>query len=704
MRNAQFPLQRIVLLFLLLVTYWWPSFAIGQAAPRFDLENLRRQDGNLTRAYDIAGIQNAWEEIVSTTLPVVSVKVGIADSGIDAGHPEFNSPAVQLGPIDRSLLSDSNPDKGHGTPVSGIVGANNVSASSVLPSDSPQMNGVLAGVRNMNYALNIQPYGTVLTPTTTVVISVFDAVESLIKQGNQVINMSFSMAPCSVLPTFNKRKGENRCFTTDQEFLDVFDEWKRLFEQSTSSTLFVSAAGNDDIDASLALPAALSLLKNVMTVGATDLSDQRASFRFPDKSNYSSNVNMSAPGIGVYAPAIRGRGDFPNTGPEAKNYFTDFGGTSAAAPLVSGVAGLLKALEPAYTASHPGQALTPAKIKEILMHNADPLYAPTGSNEAGKSLGSGCEQNGTPPPGQVFRGCRLNALRAVKAVLPSPSPSPTPSPTPTPSPQLCNHGTPACEPYLGDTCTVCPECAGDFQCVVTQIICNRFNFVGGKPGPVYDQCRNEAFAWLLSFLDNLSVKYADPTRNVQDLGASTPNLIDGICNQHFNPVFGCGGFPTESCLSNSADCGPCPTIANISDLHISQGSCDQTLCSDSVCSAVSPQCDNPLACQYNCDSAHYGGSFCDAPDNIQSFAVDFLVPNPAICNELRIRSDTICSTDANFISYNAADGSGFETVRNPLTGMPLDTLHVGIGTSPEGGSPQCVASPDRLGAETPCPL
>ncbi|MDO8557863.1 MAG: hypothetical protein Q7S09_01570 [bacterium] len=241
----------------------------------------------------------------------------------------------------------------------------------------------------------------------------------------------------------------------------------------------------------------------------------------------------------------------------------------------------------------------------------------------------------------------------------------------------CGNGSSSCEPWLGDTCSVCPECAGNPYCMTAATVCNRFEFEGGKPGPTYDQCRNNANTTLINFLDFLSVKYADPTRDIQDLG-SAPSVVDGICNQHFN-TGGCGGFPTESCLNNPADCGPCPTIANISDANIASGLCAPDACSDNICSPTA--CSSSLACQYNCDSAHYGGSSACGAE--QSVAVDFRIPNSETCTMLANWSDTICTPGYNFISYD---------LDTP------DTLHVSVDTSAA-----CPASPDWTVPAQACP-
>ena len=72
-------------------------------------------------------------------------------------------------------------------------------------------------------------------------------------------------------------------------------------------------------------------MKNTFIIGGTDLNDKRADFNIIDKigkSNFGTMVDISAPAIGVYAPAIRGKGNFPQVGGD---YESNFSGTSASA-------------------------------------------------------------------------------------------------------------------------------------------------------------------------------------------------------------------------------------------------------------------------------------------------------------------------------------------------------------------------------------
>jgi hypothetical protein len=125
----------------------------------------------------------------------------------------------------------------------------------------------------------------------------------------------------------------------------------------------------------------------VLAVAAATLSDRRKS-----NSNWGERIDLAGPGEQIWAPRP---GDLGNS------YDFSFGDTSGAAPMVTGVAGLLKALKP---------ELTPAQIKQILIETADPIQ----TGETNKRIGTGCYSN---PNDTLNTGCRLNALRAVQRVL-----------------------------------------------------------------------------------------------------------------------------------------------------------------------------------------------------------------------------------------------------------------------------------------------
>jgi subtilisin family serine protease len=176
---------------------------------------------------------------------------------------------------------------------------------------------------------------------------------------------------------------------------------------SHPETLYVIAAGNDGENADTyagAYPCALTLA-NVLCVGATTPSDQRAWF-----SNYGTkSVDLGAPGTAIWS-----------TSNASANAYRSLQGTSMATPHVAGAAALAKAAVPSATA---------AQLKWALMSSVDAKPALAGTSITGGRLNADVAvaalQGGAPDPLPTFE--------------PEPEPEPTPTApvaTPTPAPPV----------------------------------------------------------------------------------------------------------------------------------------------------------------------------------------------------------------------------------------------------------------------------
>lgn len=315
-----------------------------------DLGNLKNASSTLVAAYTKIDIFNAWDTIFNKQSLFSTTTIAIIDTGIDASgdrHPEFTG--INFGKSSPFALNDhavefkSSLTFGHGTEVAGIIGANNLSEKTILSSNNAQMNGIISAVTK-KYVLESRSALLLGLLTTPGFGNIIDNLTS-----GAIVNISMQVGT----------KPED--FSSDKDYL------RQVFVKN-SDKIFIIAAGNDDDNASKFIPSNINL-DNTIIVGATDLSDKRANWldqfgHLLGKSNFGSGVNVSAPGIEVYAPAIRGKGNFPTSGSEAFNYITNFSGTSASAPMVTGVAGLIKAIKP---------GLSPKDIKDILVRTADPI-------------------------------------------------------------------------------------------------------------------------------------------------------------------------------------------------------------------------------------------------------------------------------------------------------------------------------------------
>jgi hypothetical protein len=153
-------------------------------------------------------------------------------------------------------------------------------------------------------------------------------------------------------------------------------------------SVVVFAAGNDN-SSTVSYPASLS---SVIAVGASNMCDQRKTntndfcngYESWWGSNYGTALDISAPGVWIRTTDIMGAAGYASG-----NYEEFFNGTSAAAPIVSGVAGLILSVNP---------DLTAAQVQAILQNTADDVN------------GGGWD---------IYMGYgRVNAYSAVQAALP----------------------------------------------------------------------------------------------------------------------------------------------------------------------------------------------------------------------------------------------------------------------------------------------
>ncbi len=186
-------------------------------------------------------------------------------------------------------------DQGHGTHVSGIIAAENDGRGSV---------GVDFHARIMPLkALDSSGGGT----TAAVTAAVYHAAD----YGASVINMSLSSA------------------AFDQAFQDAVNY------AYARGCILIASAGNDG-NGSIRYPAGFA---NVVGVGATTNRDQRAGF-----SNYNFSVDLSAPGEYIFSTTPTYPVGLNSYG--YSSYYDFLSGTSMSAPMVSGLAALIRSRDP----------------------------------------------------------------------------------------------------------------------------------------------------------------------------------------------------------------------------------------------------------------------------------------------------------------------------------------------------------------------
>ncbi|MBX7166445.1 MAG: S8 family serine peptidase [Pirellulales bacterium] len=287
----------------------------------------------------------AWQ----TTTSNGNVVVGIIDTGIDYNHPDLaaniwvNPGEIAGDGLDNDFNGyiddvhgwdfandDNDPldDEGHGTSVAGIIGAvgNNNLGVAGLSWDSQLM-----ALKYLN--------------------------------SERVGNTADAIAAIHYVTRMNRDFGINVRVTNNSYGVAGYSQalYDAVAEAAGVGILVVASAGNSSSDNDLGpiYPANLEI-DNVISVAATTRTDSLASF-----SSYgAATVHLGAPGENVYTTAMGGG-------------YRNFSGTSAAAPMVAGVAALLWDAAP--LASYQ-------QIKTAILDGADPIPALDGLTITGARL------------------------------------------------------------------------------------------------------------------------------------------------------------------------------------------------------------------------------------------------------------------------------------------------------------------------------
>jgi subtilisin family serine protease len=292
-----------------------------------------------------AGPDSAWRLLPATLAPVT---VAVIDTGLDWDHLDISWNNIWQNPrpgatdakdgyvddrIGWDFMGRNNKPwdhDGHGTFVTGIIAAT-------------WNNG--AGIAGINPAVKIMVLKALNDFGNSRASYLAEAIVYAADHGAKVIQMSVG--------------GEG---TTKIEQAAVH-------YAVSKGCLIVVAAGNEGIELK---DYALTGMEGVITVGASDHSGQRAVF-----SNWGAAVDLVAPGLDIlslrarYTDTLR---DIPGATYKAgaayvgadKRYYVA-GGTSFAAPFVSGIASLVWAKDP---------SLTAVQVKRILLNSAKDVGEP----------------------------------------------------------------------------------------------------------------------------------------------------------------------------------------------------------------------------------------------------------------------------------------------------------------------------------------
>lgn len=250
-----------------------------------DLENTEVKDWGITTV----GAESSW----SSGYTGLGVKVAVIDTGVNTTHPDLET-AIAGGVSQVSYTASYEDDNGHGTHVSGIIGA--------------RQDGV--GIVGIAPEASIYAVKSLDSTGSGYISDIIGGIDWSIQNHMDIINMSL---------------GSKSSSTALQTACDTAYSYGILVVAAAGNTGTAKVRTNAD---TINYPAKYA---SVIAVGATDISNNRAYFSSTGK-----ELEVVAPGVNIVSDSFTG------------GYVT-MSGTSMASPYVAGDLALLKQANPTYT-------------------------------------------------------------------------------------------------------------------------------------------------------------------------------------------------------------------------------------------------------------------------------------------------------------------------------------------------------------------
>ena len=300
-------------------------------------------------AHQVTGIAAYWQ--AHDRVDAGQVIVAVLDTGIAPTHPAFAGRLIapqNFTPDNEADPSDPTDGHGHGTHVSGIIGAAGDQVVGVAPDVQLMPVKVMANsnrgstfgiAQGLSYAIGLDPDGPE-GPRTALPAEVASRV--------RVVNMSLGSGSRGISAVYEAV----------------------LAEAWNQGIVVVVAAGNDGME--VASPANSPFALSVSSTSPYRLGDRIWEW-LSGFSNRGERIDLAAPGGQILSTLP----NFAYTNPRGVPQPQDYGnnsGTSMAAPYIAGVAALVAAQYPRQAEEDPGRYVE--KVKEHLYATADDLGAP----------------------------------------------------------------------------------------------------------------------------------------------------------------------------------------------------------------------------------------------------------------------------------------------------------------------------------------
>lgn len=356
-----------------------------------------------------SGITNAWQVSKGA-----GVKVAVIDSGIDGNHPDLKG--VVTGGADASGAGAANGQKSigakpeHGTLVATMLAGRGHSAPAPAPSASPSAAPSTPPAGGPEGMLGVAPESEIISVSTwlgspnpggkTDQEQIPTAVRWAVDNGAKVINISLG----STSP-------------------DWPQSWDAAFLYAEQKDVVIVAAAGNRVGGNIQVGAPATI-PGVLTVAGLD-----------GQGNASIDSSSQGISIGVAAPAEDLVGGIPGGG------YAEWAGTSGAAPIVSGVAALIRSKWPDMSAKQVINRIV-STAKDAGAPGKDPIYG-YGILDAEAALKGDVPATSTNPLGSIADWIRVHRRGDLSVPSQAPVASPTSAPPTLADPTVPVAKTPA---------------------------------------------------------------------------------------------------------------------------------------------------------------------------------------------------------------------------------------------------------------------
>lgn len=228
-----------------------------------------------------------------------NVKIALIDTGVDPTHPEFDMSRV-------NQAYDANASLWYGNT---IYGSHGISCAGIMVARTNNNMGIAGIAPNANLDSYADPLTKRPNASQTLASELYLAINS-----SDVVSCSWGGADLM-----------------SSEITQAIT-WYLSEGRNNKGTVIVFSSGNNN--SSVIYPA--NCTPEILVVGASDQNGRRCNF-----SNYGSELDIVAPGTGIYTLGYNSQGNL--------SYTADFNGTSAACPHVAAVAALVLSVNPNLT-------------------------------------------------------------------------------------------------------------------------------------------------------------------------------------------------------------------------------------------------------------------------------------------------------------------------------------------------------------------